>query len=420
MSGPGQFFLGEEEAALVQRVLTSRRLSRYRSDVADPGDESMVFTLEREIEHRFGARHCIAVNSGTSAILASLAALGVGPGDEVIVPGYTFVATIAAVVHRGAVPVLAEIDESLTLDPEDVARRITPRTKAVIAVHMLGAPCAMDELRAITDAHGLALVEDVAQACGGSYRGRSLGTIGAAGAFSLNPFKVITGGDGGLLTCADDEVYERAFAFHDHGFRPLRQGVVDADSLFGMNLRMHELSGAVALAQLRKIDTILATLRRQKERLTDAIGEIPGVARRRLNDPAGDCCSLLVLRFESITVAEAVSSRIGSTTLINSGRHYYGNMPQLLGRRMPTKTECPFGCAAHPTAHRYRAHMLPRTDDILARSVALSVGVVDSYLGSGFGIDPFSSADDIASVADALHTAVNEVTEKPVADKRRT
>lgn len=409
MAGPGYFFLGAEEAELVQRVLAGWKLSRYRFDEPDPAEPPMVFSLEREIEQRMGARHCLAVNSGTSALLTAFAALGVGPGDEVIVPGYTFIATIAAIVHRGAIPVLAEIDDSLTLDPEDVVRRITPSTKAIVAVHMLGAPCAMDELRAIADDHGLVLVEDVAQACGGRYRNRSLGTIGDAGAFSLNPFKVITAGDGGLLTCNDDQVYERAFAFHDHGFKPLRHGVADADSLFGMNLRMHELSGAVALGQLRKIDDILATLRRQKTMLSDAIGDLPGVTRRRLNDAEGECCSLLVLMFGSAQAAAGVAARLGTSPLIDSGRHYYGNMPQLFGRRMPTASECPFACAAHPTARRYEPHMLPRTDDLLARSIALSVGVVDAYLGSGFGIDPHSSPDDIAAAADALRKAVDEV-----------
>jgi dTDP-4-amino-4,6-dideoxygalactose transaminase len=400
-------FLGDEEKALVQRALDGWHLNRYRFE--DSAEPSMVYTLEREFEHRTEARHCLAVNSCTSALLTSLAALGVGPGDEVIVPGYTFIASIAAIVHRGAVPVLAEIDESLTLDPEDVARRITPATKAIVAVHMLGAPAAMDELRRIADDHGLFLIEDAAQACGGRYRGRALGTVGDAGAFSLNLFKIITSGDGGLLTIADDNAYERAFAFHDHGFKPLRQGIADADSLFGMNLRMHELSGAVALGQLRKIDDILETLRKQKTALSEAIGDLPGVVRRRMNDPDGECFSFLVLQFESVEAARAVATRLGTSTLIDSGRHYYGNMPQLLGRRMPTASEHPFGCAAHPTSQRYEPHMLPRTDDILGRSITLSVGVVDAYLGAGFGINPFSSPDEIAAVAGAVRSAVDEV-----------
>lgn len=407
MSGPGYLFLGDEEKTLVQRALDGWQLNRYRFDEA--AEPSMVYTLEREFEQSTGARHCLAVNSCTSALLTALAALGVGPGDEVIVPGYTFIASIAAIVHRGAVPVLAEIDETLTLDPSDVASRITPATKAIVAVHMLGAPAEMDELRRIADEHGLFLIEDVAQACGGRYRGRPLGTIGDAGAFSLNLFKIITSGDGGLLTLADDTAYERAFAFHDHGSKPLRQGMADADSLFGMNLRMHELSGAVALGQLRKIDTILRTLREQKTAFLDAIGELPGVTRRRITDPGGECSSFLVLQFESADAARAVAGDLGTSALIDSGRHYYGNMPQLLARRTPAPSEHPFACPAHPTERRYAANMLPRTDDILGRSIALSVGVVDAYLGSGVGIDPLSSPDEIAAAARAVQSAVNEV-----------
>lgn len=408
MAGPGHSFLGAEEAALVQRVLASWQLSRYRFGEPDSTEPSMVFSLEREVEKRMETRHCLAVNSGTSALLTAFAALGLGPGDEVLVPGYTFIATIAAVVHRGAIPVLVEIDDSLTLDPEDVVRQITRSTKVIVAVHMLGAPCAMDELRAIADDHGLVLVEDVAQACGGRYHTRSLGTIGDAGAFSLNLFKIITAGDGGWVTCNDDKVYERAFAFHDHGFKPFRQGVVDAESLFGLNLRMHELTGAVALGQLRKLDDILTTLRCQKAAFADAIGDLPCVARRRLNDAEGECCSLLVLTFKSAEVAAAVAARLRTPTLVDSGRHYYGNMSQLFGHRRPTGTECPFACAAHPTTRRYEPRMLPRTDDLLARSIALSVGVVDTYLGSSFGIGPHSSPDDITAAAEALHLAVGE------------
>ncbi|MFF0146669.1 dTDP-4-amino-4,6-dideoxygalactose transaminase [Amycolatopsis sulphurea] len=407
MSGPGYLFLGDEEKALVQQALDGWQLNRYR--FGESAEPSMVHTLEREFEQRTGAAHCLAVNSCTSALLTALTALGVGPGDEVIVPGYTFIASIAAIVHRGAIPVLAEIDETLTLSPEDVTRRITPATKAILAVHMLGAPADLGELRRIADEHGLFLIEDAAQACGGRYRGRALGTVGDAGAFSLNLFKIITSGDGGLLTLADDNAYERAFAFHDHGFKPLRQGIADADSLFGMNLRMHELSGAVALGQLRKIDDILATLRKQKTAFLDALGELPGVTRRRITDPDGECCSFLVLRFESVAVARGVAARLGTSTLIDSGRHYYGNMPQLLARRTPTPAEHPFSCPAHPTGRRYEANMLPRTDDILARSITLSVGVVDAYLGSGVGITPLSSPAEITAAAQSVQLAVNEV-----------
>lgn len=405
MAGPGFHFLGEEEFELVREVLRSRELCRYRFD-DDAGGTSKVYTLEREVEQRFAARHCIAVNSGTSALLAALVALGVGPGDEVIVPGYTFIASIAAIAHRGAIPVLAEIDDSLTIDPADVEDKITPATRAILAVHMLGASCDLAALQRLADEHGLLLIEDVAQACGGRYRGRALGTVGAAGAFSLNLFKVITSGDGGWLTVSDTDVYERAFAFHDHGFKPFGQRLMEADSVFGLNLRMTELTGAVALGQFRKLDRILDHLRHQRARLVDALGTRPGIALRRSNDPDGDCATSLALTLSTSGRARAVAEQLGTSTLLASGRHYYGNMSPLLARRGITDVACPFACAAHPTTRRYEPGMLPRTDELLSRTIALSVGVTDSYLGTGFGITVHSGEAEIGRTADLVAAAL--------------
>jgi dTDP-4-amino-4,6-dideoxygalactose transaminase len=409
MPGPGHLFLGDEERKLLGIALAEWQLSRYRYDAREGEEPTFVWTFEREVERLFNIPHCIAVNSGTSALLCALAGLGVGPGDEVIVPGYTFIATIAAVVHRGAVPVLAEIDASLTLDPDDVAAKITSRTKAILPVHMLGAPSDMGALRTLAETHGLLLIEDVAQACGGAYQGGRLGTWGDAGAFSLNTFKIITAGEGGFMTCASDAVHERAYAFHDHGFRPFRLGVVDSDAMFGLNLRMSELTGAIALAQLRKLDDVLAILRAKKAALTEAIGEQAGVQRRPLHDDRGECASLLVVQFRDAAFAAAVADELGTVPLSKSGRHVYSNMPQLLSRRMVTPTSCPFNCEAHPTTRMYQPGMLPRTDDVLSRSVALSVGVVDTYLGSGFGVNPRSTADEIESVGERFRSVVEDV-----------
>ncbi|HET7232362.1 MAG TPA: DegT/DnrJ/EryC1/StrS family aminotransferase [Longimicrobium sp.] len=402
MPGPGWYFFGDEERRQVDDVLRSRELSRYRFDQTDDDEPSKVFQFERTMEAYLGAPHCLATNSCTSALLAALTALGVGPGDEVIVPGYTFIASIAAIVYARAVPVLAEVDDSLTLDPDDVRRKITPRTRAILCVHMLGAPCDMDALEAIAREHGLFLVEDVAQACGGEYRGRRLGSIGDAGAFSLNVFKTITAGDGGCLAVRDDAVFERAFAFHDHGFKPFRLGVADAQGLMGLNLRMAELVGAVALAQARKLPAVVEAVRAQKRRLLDALGPL-GVPRRRLNDPDGECGTLLVLLLDSAEQARRVAAALGVCTLVESGRHYYGAMPQLLNRRIPSQAGCPFFCEAHPTDREYTRGMLPRTDDLLSRSVALSVGVVDSYLGAGFGVNVLSPPEEVDEVARIFH-----------------
>lgn len=398
MSGAGWHYIGAEELAEVTEVLQSRRLSRYSFD-SGTTDASKVYQFERTCERIIKVDHCLALNSCTSALLSGLSALHIGPGDEVIVPGYTFIASIAAIAYARAVPVLAEIDETLTLDPYDVERRITSRTKAILAVHMLGAPCDMDALRQVADRHGLMIIEDVAQACGGSYKGRPLGSLGDVGAFSLNIFKTITAGDGGFLTTNNTEVYERAFAFHDHGFKPLRMGVVDGDNILGLNLRMNELVGAVALAQVRKLENILTLLREKKKIFKDALSEIPTLKFRPLNDPLGECGTVLALLLESREKGEAVAQALRSRTLLQTGKHYYGNMIQLLDKRMPSAEGCPFNCETYSTNVTYSRGMLPRTDDILSRAIGLAVGVTDSYLGTDFGIDVLADDETILSRA---------------------
>ena len=209
--------------------------------------------------------------------MAALVALGVGRGDEVIVPGYTFVASISAIIAVGGTPVLAEIDESLTIDPADIERRISRHTKAIVPVHMLGNPSDLDRIMAISAPGEDPRPEDACQSLGASYKGKMTGSYGAINAFSLNINKTITTGDAGMVTSDDDELYERAFGYHDQGHKPLRTGLeIGKRSLVGINLRINELTGAVGLAQLRKLDMILARLR----------GEEAEVQGRRLSPAA--------------------------------------------------------------------------------------------------------------------------------------
>jgi len=291
------------------------------------------------------------------------------------------------------VPVLAEIDESLNLDPADVERRITARTKAIMPVHMLGSPCDMDPILDIARRRGLRVIEDACQAAGGSYRGRRLGTLGQIGAFSLNIFKTITAGDGGAIVTDDSELYERAFAIHDQGHRPHRTGVeVGERSLLGLNFRMNELTGAVALAQLRKVDRLLATLRHKKARLKERIADIPGVRFRRLPDPGGECATLCTVLFDDPERAARVAGRLGTATVDRSGWHVYANMEHV--NRWLAEHGRPHGQGAYP-----------RTDDILGRAINLSVGVVDAGLGSAFGINVLSTDDEIDEAARTFREA---------------
>jgi dTDP-4-amino-4,6-dideoxygalactose transaminase len=271
MPGPGTFFFGDEERQEVADVMQSGYLCRYGRD-DDPDFKQKVFSLERMFASFTGAQYCVAVNSGTGAIMASLVALGIKPGDEVLVPGYTFIASMSAVIAVGGVPVLTEIDESLTMDPIDAERKITPRTRFILPVHMLGNPCDMGGIVALANKHNLHVVEDCCQALGGAYRGKKLGTVGELGAFSLNVYKVINAGDGGLLITNDETLYKNAFAFHDQGHFPLRKGSeIGNRSLIGLNMRMNELTGAYALGQLRKLDRILEILRAKKATFKNSI-----------------------------------------------------------------------------------------------------------------------------------------------------
>jgi dTDP-4-amino-4,6-dideoxygalactose transaminase len=402
MAGPGLDMFGEEERDAILAVLSQRNLSRYRFDDAAGGSEpSFTYRFERDLETFSGAAHCLGMNSCTSALLAGLWAAGIGPGDEVIVPGYTFVATMAAVSYTGATVVLAEVDEALGLDPEAVRSVVTSKTRAIIAVHMLGRPCDMGRLTTVARECGAILVEDCAQAAGGSFGGKQLGTFGAFGAYSLNVFKTFTAGDGGVLLTNDTDLYNRAFAIHDHGARPLRLGVAEADGLLGLNLRMHEVTGAMAWAQLSKLPANLARLRQLRSSLADAIGNFHGGHVVHAADPHGDCATVLLIRFDDADNCQRVAKHLGVRRLSDSGKHNYANIPQLASMTLPHAIP-----SAEPSPEKFRLGALPRTDDYLARSIALSVGVSDSYLGAGYGLNIHSDEADVHTVAHRFLSAV--------------
>jgi len=399
--GPGALLFGEEEIKEIQDVLNTGYLYRY-GDADDPNFQKKVLTLEDDLCEYFGVRHALAVNSGTSALLCALAALGIGPGDEVIVPGYTFIASISSIINSRAVPVLAEVDDSLTIDPADIALRITPRTKAIMPVHMIGNPCKMDEIMEIAKKHNIAVIEDACQAMGGSYKGKLLGTIGDIGCFSMNRFKPINTGDGGALVTKDVALFERAFAFHDQGHLPRREGTEEGNrTIFGMNFRMNELTAAVAIAQLRKLEGLLKDLRAKKKIMKDEIAKVPGVAFRTINDP-GECATLLTLKFDTQEKAAAFAAAMNTRTVHYSGWHVYDRMEQLMDRSTPTAFKCPFTCPLNASEPRYHKGMLPYTSDLLMRCVTIGIGVSDKGNGAGIGISILSSEDEVRAMAEKV------------------
>jgi 8-amino-3,8-dideoxy-alpha-D-manno-octulosonate transaminase len=301
---PGGMEVGQEELEALRRVIESKNLFRYYG-VGEGPDE--VLSFEREFAEHMGSKHALCVNAGSSALICALIGAGVGEGDEVIVPAYTWNATPNAVLAARALPVLAEVDESLTLDPADVERRITPRTRAILPVHMRGAPAAMDEFAALSKKHDLVLIEDVCQAAGATFRGRRLGTFGHAGAFSLQFNKIITTGEGGVLITDRDDLLDLALDVHDCA-NSVRRGV-GLPKFAGYNFRASELTGAMARVQLSRLDGLLERMRSNHARLSAGINGLPGLTLRRANCDDGDAgIALIAFAGDAKRAAEAVDA----------------------------------------------------------------------------------------------------------------
>ncbi|MGD2041944.1 MAG: DegT/DnrJ/EryC1/StrS family aminotransferase [Anaerolineae bacterium] len=389
MPGPGMDLVGEEEIKEVMDVLKSGYLYRYQIG-GDPRFQGKVLQLEEEMARRSQVRYALAVNSGTTALLTALVGLGIGPGDEVIVPGFTFVASMSSVVYAGAVPVLAEVDRTLNLDPEDVTKKITSRTKAIMAVHMMGNPARLDELKAIATEHGLFLVEDCAQAFGASYKGQPVGSLGHVGTFSFNVFKTVTSGDGGMIITDDEGLYTRCFAFHDQGHAPLRTGVeIGKRPFLGLDFRYTELQAAVLLAQIRRLAPMLGHLRANKQRFKAAIADLPGLEFREVIDPQDEIGTILTVILPSAAIAAKIAADLGSSVIAQAGWHVYGNMEHLLEQRVVNPKGCSFSCPHYLDSGgevRYWRGMLPQTDELLSRAINISIGVPDPGLGAAFGV----------------------------------
>ena len=358
---PGGMEVGKEELEALARVIESKNLFRYYG-VGEGPDE--VLSFEREFAEHMGSKHALCVNAGSSALICALIGAGVGEGDEVIVPAYTWNATPNAVLATRALPVLAEVDESLTLDPADVERRITPRTRAILPVHMRGAPAAMEELGAIAKEHDLVLIEDVCQAAGATYRGRRLGTFGDAGAFSLQFNKIITTGEGGVLITDRYDLLDVALDVHDCA-NSVRRGV-GLPKFAGYNFRASELTGAMARVQLGRLDGLLELMRANHARLSAEINGLPGLTLRRANCDEGDAGIALIAFGEDATrAADAVDALNAEGVLAT----------QIYSPAVPDLHVYPFWApvlAALETAGA-DAPDCPRTLDLLERTIHVDV-----------------------------------------------
>lgn len=375
---PGGMMIDAEEEQAVLETLRSKRLFRYYGPQDGP---SQVALLEEEFGRMLGSPHALAVTSGTAALICALQGVGVGPGDEVIVPAYTWIASASAVAAVGGIPVLAEIDESLTLDPADVERKISPFTRAIMPVHMRGVPCRMDRLLEIGARRGLALVEDVAQADGASFGGQRLGTLGDAGCFSFQFNKILTAGEGGMLLTRSEAVYKRALMYHDV-VGGLRNHFPTDEILWGINFRMAELQAAVMRVQLKRLEGLLATMRRSKQVLTSGLQKIArrkSISLQEIPDPAGDASIALIFFTRDAGTAGQIAAalqaeNIGAGVLYRpdvTDYHIYAHWTPLMEQRPWTPNGGPWRWAQREI--RYTRGDCPRSLDLLGRAIHLNV-----------------------------------------------
>lgn len=368
--------VGQEEIDALTDVLHRKKIFRFLLSDQD----SYSSRLEDAYRRFTGKKHALAVTGGTTSLITALVGLGVGTGDEVIVPGYTYIASAAAVLSVGAIPVIAEVDDTLTLDPVDMERKVTRLTKAVMPVHMRGLPAQMDEIIAIARKHDLKVVEDVAQANGGTYQGRALGSIGHAGCFSFQHFKVITSGEGGMVVTDDEEVFARAAFKHDSAMQFWKPGWT-VRPFAGENARMCELRAAVGLVQYGRMQAILGQTRRIKRRIVQGIMGLPGISLQRVSDPAGDCGITVMIylptRDEAKRFSEALRwEGIPNGTIYNQGvpdRHIYTHWDYVLNKWSSDPTGYPWSPQYYKGDVEYSPDMCPVTLGLLGRAVSIGI-----------------------------------------------
>ncbi len=374
--GP-QFYDEKERRELLDVLETGRPFRWY-----GPGDDPpvKVLTFEKEFAARMQTRYCLAVTSGTAALQTAMAALEVGPGDEVIIPAWTWHSCYTAVVLAGALPVFAEIDESFNIDPKDIEKRITPRTKVIMAVHLQGNPADLEPILAMARKHRIRLLEDCAQSVGGSYKGKPLGSMGDIAIYSLQLNKTISAGEGGAVTTNDPVLFERAGRFHDVGSlrepHEKRLGKARLQPFVGCNFRMSEFTGGVMLAQTRKLDTIVGGVRAAARRVYEGIGAIPGIRLRHRPDPDGELGVGVFIGFAGKGPRDAYMAALRKEGIRSSppGGSVILPIQPYIEKKATVHPAWPSFTSARGKQIQYGAACCPRTIDILNRFAGVPLG----------------------------------------------
>ena len=379
---PGFELFGDEEKKEIMDVLDTGVLFRYEFNEQRKG----VYKV-REFEEKFaqycGTNHAQAVTSGTSALKVALMALGVGPGDEVITQGFTFVATWEAILEVGAVPVFTEVDATLNMDPADLQKKITAKTKCIIPVHMLGAMARIETIVDIAARQGIAVLEDTAQAAGGRINGKHLGSFGTCGTFSFDAVKTMTTGEGGMIITDDAELWRAMSEYQDHGHdHKINPGTRGGEGrrFIGSNYRMMELQGAIGIAQLAKLDVIVAAQQKNKAILKEAAAGLPGVVFRELIDEKGDSATFLTFTLQDKEHCQRVNAALrkdghGAINFAENTWHFYPKWEHLLAGKTLTTSGYPF---AEPGGKRrilYDPQVLPQSSALLERTLVYPVAI---------------------------------------------
>lgn len=378
----GAELIGKEEMKEVKEVLETGVLMRYGFDQQRKG----VFKV-KEFEQAFaqycGAKFALGVTSGSAALKVALKAMDIGPGDEVIVPAFTFLATYEAVMEVGAVPVMGDIDDTLNLDPQEIERKKTPYTKAVIPVHMCGSAARIDKIVKIAKKNKILVLEDNAQGCGASFKGRKLGTFGDMGIFSFDYYKTITTGEGGMVLTNSKKLYDRSDWYHDHGHdhKAGPNRAADGRTILGFNYRMNELQGALGLAQLRKLDAaVIPGQKKNKAAIKAALAVVPGIKFRALPDPEGDSATFLAFNLPDADTAKAFQKAmsdkgVDSIYYKNNSWHYVPNWEHFLAKSTASSKQYPFADPGYKGKVDYSRANIPQAEDLLGRTLVMPIAV---------------------------------------------
>jgi 8-amino-3,8-dideoxy-alpha-D-manno-octulosonate transaminase len=374
---PGFELFDESEKQQVAEVMEKGFTFRYNFD-GMRNDVWKARELEQMIQDTLKVKHAHLVSSGTAALCTALAAAGVGAGDEVIVPPFTFVASVEAIVLAGAIPVFAEIDETLCLSPEGIEAAITPRTKAVNFVHMCGSGGYMDKIKAVCDQHDLVLLEDACQATGATYQGQALGTFGQVGTLSFDSVKTISCGEGGAVMTNDRQIYDYAHQYSDHGHDHIGSDRgAEGHPIMGANYRISEMNAAVGVAQWKKLDRILEIQRRNKKALKDALANYSEVTFRDIADEQGDNAGFLSVILPSETRAKEVVAGLQAEGIpavfywYGNNWHYFKNWKHIQDMKGPAKLPIEL-IADRPDYNQVKT---PKSDDIMSRTFSMLINL---------------------------------------------